>query len=201
MYRRGVLNLGLVLAIGAIAAYGVVAIVYMPLTQGSSSGDTTFAGDRFLRLETDPFGSGSLWVYCPTPPGDFAWMVSVRNDGPLPITLLGLGDGPVALGNGEDGPGIRDLAAYRVAEPLDTPLTSHGTRDPRKAPTLAPIDIAAGAEFEVWVRWWTGAVPWADGTGRVTRSIPLRYRILGIERSADVTMRDGVGFVAPCTKK
>jgi hypothetical protein len=203
MWHRGVINIALVLAIGVIAGYGLLAVVYLPLEQGSSSGpDTNVPGSRYLRTESDPFGSGSLYVYCGKPAGDFAWMVSLRNDGPVTITLLGLGDGPLALADQvlEDGFGIHDLAPYRAAEPTDTPLTSHDARDPRKAPALRPVEIAPGDEFEVWVRWSTGSTLLAEGSLLTSRSIPVRYRILGVERSAQVPLRDGVGVEAPCRK-
>lgn len=201
MWRRGVINTALVLAIAVIAGYGLLDTVYMPLEQGSSTGtDGGFPDSRYLRSETDPFGSGSLYLYCGKPPGDFAWMVSLRNNGPLPITVLGLGDGRLALADQRDKGefGIHDLAPYRAAEPTGTPLTSHDLRDPRKAPTLGPVDLASNDEFEVWVRYATGG-PSPEGT-LVTRSIPVRYRILGIERSAEVPLRDGVGVTTPCKK-
>jgi len=202
MWRRGVLNIALLVAIAFIAGYGFLDTIYMPLEQGSTSGDTSFASSRFLRLEADPFGSGSLYVYCGKPPGDFAWMVSLLNDAPVAITLLGLGDGPLALADQgvEEGYGIHDLAPYRAAEPADTPLTSHDAVDPAKAPTLGPVELASGDEFEVWVRFATGPGPWAEGSRVITRSIPVRYRILGIERSAGVPLRDGVGVTTPCKK-
>jgi hypothetical protein len=202
MFIRGVINIGLVLAFVGIAGYGFLDAVYMPLEQGSTSGsDDDFSDSRFLRTETDPFGSGTLYVYCAKPKGDFAWLISLRNTSPLPVTLLGLGEGPLVLADQGfvDGFGIRDLAPLRAAEPADTPLTSHDYLDPRKAPTLAPVTLASGDEFEVWVRYATGDQMAGEGT-ITTRSIPVRYRILVVERSAEVLLRDGVGITQPCKK-
>jgi hypothetical protein len=202
MFIRGLINTALVLAIAGMAGYGFLDAVYMPLEQGSSSGsDEAYPDSRFLRTETDPFGSGTLYVYCAKPKGDFAWLISLRNTGPLPITLLRLGSGPLVLAEQgiEDGFGIHDLALARSAEPADAPLASHGFVDPREAPTLGPITLASNDEVEVWVRYATGSRLAAEGTV-ATRSIPVRYRVLVVERSAEVPLRDGVGITQPCRK-
>lgn len=185
----------------AVLGAGVLATTYMPLIEGSTSGpDTGFGASRWLRTEPDPFGSGGLYLYCATPPGDFAWMTSLRNDGPLPLTIEGLGDGPLAP-TGPDagvGFGIRDLAVYRAAAPADLPPEARDARDPRTAPTIGPTPLDQGDEIEVWVRFSTGTAPHSAGSAEWTRSIPIRYTIAGITRSAEVPLRDGVGITNPC---
>jgi hypothetical protein len=146
MGRRIIIRLVIVLVIAVAGATGtVLETTYMPLTYGSMTGaDSVVPDSLFLRIQA-PTVSRDLatWLYCAKPNGRFAWAVSLRNDGPLPVTLLGAGDEPNVDLGGPDGYGFRliDLAALRSLMPTDTPLTSHEPSDPRAAPALSPTTI------------------------------------------------------------
>lgn len=199
MRRRTMVRFVAVLVIAAGGTAAVVATAYMPLTYGSITGpDSNTPDSLFLRTQA-PQASRDLatWLYCARPNGRFAWLVSLRNDGPLPVTLLGAGDDPSADLGGPDGYGFRlvGLGAYRSPTPTDTPLSSHQASDPRSVPALSPTAIAPGDEFEVWARFQIGGrVALDNGASMSMPELPIRYSVLGITRTARVPVSDAVGI-------
>src|SRR6267142_361508 len=88
--RRGGMRRILVIAIalaglGAPSAAGFGLLNYEPLVQGS----TSYGGDPHLLLATtqDDETTGFHFRYAPS--GSFTTAFSVRNDGPIAVTLLG----------------------------------------------------------------------------------------------------------------
>ncbi|MFN8622199.1 MAG: hypothetical protein U0869_15820 [Chloroflexota bacterium] len=126
-------------------------------------------------------------------PGEhFAVLVSLRNDAPVPITLLGTGPG---LRSGMGGFALDDLAPGRSPGPND-PET-----DPWTQPALSPTTLEPGAQVTVWARfkiskYCKGQVPWepvpdwpeGGSSGMSTESIPVSYQVLGITRSMFVPL-------------
>lgn len=181
--------LGLIVVL--IGGYVVLANAYMPLAEGNSVGP---GPTHFLRSEQDPFSGDALWLYCYQPDSAFAWYVTVANSGPLPVTVRGAGTGPVPVVQLHDGNtfALVDLASYRAH-------TYEPPSDPATAPALAPVVLAPGAQIELWARYRTGGHDLQTGARASTRSIPIRYSVMGIERTADVPLRDGVGVEGmPC---
>ncbi len=170
--------------VAVLVGVGLLTTTYMPIVQGSSVGAVNGpSGGRFLRQDSlEAQEGGARWVYCAIPNGHFAWYVSLRNDGPLPVTILGA-DEPVSPA---DANGFRlvDLAANDINADLAT------------APALAPTMIGPGEEIAVWARFEIGDLSGVteDGAGIFHDQIGLRYSILGISRSVDVMLRDEVGI-------
>jgi hypothetical protein len=193
----GVAFVALILTAGTV----FLTNVYMPLEEGSSVGpDQSVAGSLFERSIDDPFGSGSMWLYCGRPNGRFAWYITLRNTGPLPVTVLGGDSGPIPIPVMEQGNSfwLVDLAAGRLSTPTDTPIEMHGFTNPRTAPVLSPTVIAPGRELEVWARYAIGGLVVDNAGGRsYQRSLRVRYSILGIERIVDVPLHDGVAIESP----
>ena len=198
--RRQLVGGAVTLLVAALlVGYVFVANVYMPLTQGSSAGpDSLAAGSLFVRSVQDPFGRGTMWEYCGVANARFAWFVSLRNDGPFPVTVLGGDPGPAKdrAGDAWAGLALIELAAGRIPTPRDTPLMTHEISDPRTAPLLAPTTIAPDDELEVWARFDAGNAP-VEGL-EWTQSLWIRYAVLGIDRTAEVALRDGIGITDAC---
>ena len=187
--------------IALIAGIVVLGNVYMPITEGSGSGPDNTPSSRFARSDADPFGTGTMFVYCSAPDTTFAWFISLRNNGPLPLTVLAGEHGPYWIPQWAEGNGfwLVDLAGFRDPAPATTPIQSHGWTDPVTAPTLTPTTLNPGDEVEVWARFRTGRLSRGAGTFQWIRSIWVRYSVLGIERTAEVPLRDGVGLGGqPC---
>jgi hypothetical protein len=128
-------------------------------------------------------GDGVVWDYCFRPDATFAWHISLRNNGPLPTTLLGGAQNPKSSSS-QEAFALRDLATYRVSQ-------AGGPSDPANASVLPPTTLAPGGEVEVWARDTTGSMlpsPTAEWT------IWVRFSTLGIERTAEVPLRDGIGI-------
>lgn len=167
----------------------------MPLVAGSAVGpDASVPESLFLRFEDASVqDERGTWVYCGKPNGRFASYVTLRNDGPLPLTVLGAGE--PARPADANGFRLTDLAAYRLPMPADTPVLSHQAYDPWAAPVLAPTTLEPGAELEAWARFAIGDLAHVEaGAGVFHEGIGIRYSVLGIARSAEVTMRDDVGI-------
>jgi len=174
----------------------------MPLTEGSFSGPGT--SSAFVHAEDDPFGSGVMYVYCPGPGGRFAWDTSLRNTGPLPVTILGSDPGPIPVdvisktnSSWQDG-----LAAGRKATPANTLLATHDLVDAAHAALLTPskpITIQPRDEVDLWVWYRTGTSAIPSGGREIIRSLRVRFSVLGFERVAEIPMHDGVGIEgSPC---
>lgn len=191
-----------VLVIVLAAGYLFLANAYMPLAEGSGSGsDTGIPGSLYARSVDDPFGSGTQFVYCSKPSSRIDWNVALINNGPLPVTILGGDPGPgrVTSDTNVNGFSLVDLAIYRQALPADTPPYSHDRTDPRKAPAMSATTIASGDELEVWARFQTGSLQLQDGASMSLRSVWVRYSVLGVVRTAEVPLRDGVAVEGGCT--
>lgn len=199
------LGLGLVVAVVLILGIGslVLANVYMPLTEGSASGpDSAWPGGLYARNEQDPFGTGTMYVYCSVPNARFAVLLSIRNDGPLPVTILGSTPSDLTANEAAGGNQfwLTDLASARVATPTDTPALSHEATDPRTTATMAPTVIAPGDELELWARFRTGGIAMPRGSASWGRSLGVRYSVLGIERTVEVSLRDGFRVEGGCVR-
>lgn len=169
--------------------------VYMPLTEGSFVGpDIDTPGSLFVADVSNPMDQGALWTWCFTPGRTFAWHVSLRNEGPLPVTILGSGSGS---------PSVfvqTDFAVAREVLPDTTPTDTHEIiENSATAPVLPPTTLAPNDELELWARFRMGDEPEGSDTTAWKQSLSVRYSVLGLERMVDVPFRDGVGIDgAPC---
>jgi len=182
------------LVVTLVGGYAMLAAVYMPLAEGNAAGpDSGVPGSLYAETEVDPFGTGALFLYCRQPGARFAWYVTLLNDGPLPVTILSGAPGAFAASPDSGNFWLADLARYR-ANPSDERV------DPRTAATLPPTVLDPGAQLEVWARYEIGGRPQPAAGDLWTRSIAIRYSVLGVERTADVPFRNAVGIrSSPCT--
>lgn len=195
-WRKIAVVLATALVVGYAATGLFVTTLYLPLTEGSSVGsDQETPGSLFVTSISSPMESGSLWTWCFTPGANFAWFASLRNTGPLPVTIFGAG-----LPAHPDGFDQVDFAQARVATPADTPTYTHAMiSNAATAPVLQPTTLAPGDELEVWARFKMGDGPEGQGVTVWKQSLSVHYSVLGFERTADVPFRDGVGIDgAPC---
>jgi hypothetical protein len=162
--------------------------VYQPLTEGSWAGaDAIAPGSLFVRVDSDPFGDGAMWVYCYQPRGHFAWGTAIRNNGPLPVTILGGDPGPL---RGVDMSGSN---SFRLVDFALAPNQPPGTTNPQQLPSMAPVALASGDEVSIWARFEDGGLAAQSGATASMRWLWIRYSALGVERTAEVALRDGVG--------
>jgi hypothetical protein len=140
-------------------------------------------------------------VFCSKPSSRIDWNVALINNGPLPVTILGGDPGPgrVTSDTNVNGFSLVDLAIYRQALPADTPPFSHYRTDPLTAPAMSATTIASGDQLEVWARFETGSLQLQDGASMLVRTIWVRYSVLGVVRTAEVPLRDGIAVEGGCT--
>jgi hypothetical protein len=183
------------LVVGLVAlavALGYGAINYQPLGPGSSAGGT----DPYLVSSVmSPFGDGVMFTFCHDP-GKLGHVVETfRNDGPVPITLIGSASGP------EEAIQLIGLASLRARNP-DGSIDGSTWLDAATASALQPTVIDPGAELEVWLAFRLPSVPMSAGSTMSTRSLPIKFSVFGFERSVQVEMRDGFAFSGdPCPAK
>jgi hypothetical protein len=201
-----VVAITVVLTLGILAAV-LIRVVWraidMPLSQGSSSGPGESA--VFLRSEDDPYGSGTMYVYCPGANGRFPWATSIRNTGTEPVTILGSDPGPIPVDviSKTNGAWQDALAAGQRVTPSNTLMQTHDLGDAAHAAPITPsnpITIGPRDEIELWVWYRTGSAPPLEGGRQIFRSLWIRFSVLAQEREAEIPTRDGVGVQGgPCT--
>jgi hypothetical protein len=182
--------------------YLFLANAYMPIAEGGGSGpDSGVPGSLFARSVADPFSAGTQFVYCSEPSSRIDWFMTLMNNGPLPVTILGGDPGPgrVTTDTNVNGFSLVDLARYRQALPADTPAYSHDRTDPRTAPAMPPTTLASEDQLEVWARFQTGTLQLQSDSTMSVRSVWVRYSVLGVVRTAEVPLRDGVAVAGGCT--
>ncbi len=185
------------IAIGVVVVFVAVVVaialtletVYMPLVEGSSVGpDSSTPNSLFVQSISSPMDPGALFTYCFKPGAAYAWLISLANPGPLPVTILGSGQaGPAGF--------FIPVDFALVDGPSGSPLT-----DAQAAPVLPPTILDPGAEINLWARYRMGDGPIGAGGITWTQNVAVRYSVLGLERTATVVFRDGLGIVGPpCT--
>jgi hypothetical protein len=175
-----VLVLFLVVVLGGLA---FVNLMPDPLGPGSVSGT-----DPVGLLETFEDVDGvEVQRYRYEPGASFLTLASVRNDGPLAITLVGLVE-PQA-----------DIAETAVMWPEALLLLPDGagTVGPEESVPFAPVTLEPGRERAVWIQWRVGdrcvagqAPPYQADTGvGLGPLLPFRWSLLGIPRTSEVDLR------------
>lgn len=185
--RRRRIGVAFALLVGiVVAAGGIVAVDATTPMAGSA-----FAPDPVGLLATeaeDPASSEEprpIYVYRYAPGATFLTMTSIRNDGPLALTLLGPEPPP---------PDIETTTL-----PWADRLLLSSWPDvvgPDEALPVDSIVIDAGQEVGVWIVWRVGArcplgepPPLMAGSGYEWDSLDLRWSVLGIPRSAPLELR------------
>jgi hypothetical protein len=179
--RSAAVVLAIVLAI-VLAVTGYVAVTFDPLRTGSVSG-TDPSG---LLATIEDHDGGVLHLYKYAPGVSFLTLASIRNDGPIAITLLGLEAAPA---NAPDNALIWPDTLLLLPD-------GPGTVGPDESVPFAAVAIEPGRDRAVWIRWRVGTscVPGQDppyppesGVGLGPR-IPFRWSILWVQRTSEIDL-------------
>ncbi|MBX6750571.1 MAG: hypothetical protein IRY85_13035 [Micromonosporaceae bacterium] len=112
--------------------------------------------------------------------------ISVRNPGPLPITLDGVSIETLDLA-------VEDVSVIANA------ASNRNCCLPQHAEPFRAVEIKAGDEAMVWLTLrQTGASPYAPCSGFTVQTVEVTYRVLGMPRSQLIALRTGLSFAAPC---
>jgi hypothetical protein len=186
---RWVLTLPL-LALAAIV--GAMAFLYQPLALGSISGL-----DEHLLIDTRtpaPGTDGDLPIheYRFHASTSYHTLFSVRNLGPLPVTILGIDSHEVPTMIPFVGP-----VELRLGSPKNDP---GGTVGWSSAAPLLHATVASGSDLALWIRWEIGPCdadhtqPYLADSGIALDSIPLQWSVLGIPRTTRIALPYVVAF-------
>lgn len=190
--RRVLVVLVVIVALLAIAA-GAWAATTEPLSFGSAGGP---GPGPLLTNEPNPDDEHmAAYTFLEQPGATFAVMVSLRNDGPLPVTILGTGDPKnQRLRNGF---WREDL----VLIPPDASIDD--LKALVDAPALTALELQPGTEANLWARYRVsskcddGIVPRAAGSTISTDHLQLEWQMLGVTRHSSMPMRIRVGTTNP----
>ncbi len=185
------------LVVAALAStYLYFANVYMPL-QVTGDGPDSASGSLFVRTANGEFAQPRTLVYCSTANGRFAAAFFIINTGSFPVTILGADPGPagpITDHTNTNGFALVDLAGYRAA-PQDN---SSAPTDPRNVSALAPTTLQPRDELDVWARFQMGSMPLQPSTSIQVQTIWIRYSTFGIQRTAELPLRDEIAVTGDC---
>ena len=181
-----------VVLIDLVALVGVVAFVYQPLVPGSVAGY-----DDHLLIEAHPVSpetgySTPQYRYRFHANTSYYTVFSLRNQGPIALTVLGIDPGGI-------------LAMIPSIEPVE--LRYGSSRDDpfgvvawKSAAPFAQAVVEPNAELTLWIRWRIGPCepsglrPYMANSGVARDSIPLRWSILGLPHYTTVDLGYTVAF-------
>jgi len=170
-WPRRLLTVIVTLLCSVVVAAAVWVMNVEPLARGSVG---YAIDDRSLRVterNVDALGaSGTIQTLAMQRGMSFTYRFSLTNDGPVPITILGIG-----LDDGDDPIAIRLAAAKPDLRLGAGPMDGFGP--------FEPFAIASGDEAGLEVRVHVGGdACYAPGSSAVIWQLPVTYRILGITR-------------------
>lgn len=176
----------LVLVGVVLAAAGVVVV-----TDTAPQAGSTFGPDAVGLIATEegePTEAGEprpVYVYRYEPGVTFLTMTSIRNDGPIALTLLGLVPPPAD---------IESTALPWADRLLLSPWPD--VVGPEDATPLDTAVIDAGQEVAVWIVWRVGThcpageqPPLEAGSGYVLDAVDVRWSVMGIPQSGRIDLR------------
>jgi hypothetical protein len=190
--HRGWLVAAVVFVAVALILVGTVAfaITLDPLRPGSVSGP-----DPVGLLTTTEDDTGVLHMYRYAPGVSFLTLASVRNEGPIAITFLGLVEPRADIAD----------SALMWPEALLLLPDDPGMVSPEESLPFAPVAIESGHERAVWIRWRVGDAcvpgqvppyPPESGLG-LGPLLPFRWSVFGIPRTSEVDLRYAVEAFNP----
>lgn len=119
-------------------------------------------------------------------------LASVRNDGPVPLTVVGVGDPP---------PDAERTSLVWAERLVDSAWPEVVPPDPSLP--FSPTVLEAGGQDAFWVVWRTGSAcrdgqaPVGPGSGIVVNDLPLRWTILGIPRGGVLALEYDLELLRP----
>lgn len=176
--------------IGTAAVVGLVALITVPTVLGTRP-DIGRIDRPWAVWPSDAIvqrGGGGLFEFVTLPigPGDpFALAFQVHNPGALPVTLLGL-DGQLDADASVHPASLVSLGW--LPAPAAVPGNIVLSARPESAVVAWPITLPPGGRLVLVVlgRGGTCAEPGGTGGSLPITSIPLTYRVVGVERTTDV---------------
>lgn len=187
MVRVRRLAIIVVLLLGAVFAMAGIAVVAgMAPKAGASFGPD--AVGLITTEESDPTEGDeprTVYVYRYAPGATFLTMTSIRNDGPIALTLLGPAPPPA---------GVESTAMVWAERLLVSPWPD--VVEPDDATPLDDAVIEAGQEIAVWIVWRVGSLcptgeppPLEGGSGYVFDGLGLQWSVMGIPRNDSIELR------------
>jgi hypothetical protein len=175
-----------------VAIAGTVAFVYEPLAVGSVSG----RDDRLLintrPISTDGDDDSVVYTYQFHAGTSYYTLFSVRNEGPLAITINGIDPNAVMPMSPTVGP-----ADLRFGSSREDPF---GMVAWDAARPFARTVVEPATDLALWIRWEIGpcsvgeTMPYMVNSGIVRSSIPLSWSVLSLPRTTDVDLGYTVAF-------
>lgn len=175
-----------------VAAAGIVAVAVTAPKAGSTFGPYTVGliateaedpEDPEVGAEDRP-----IYVYRYAPGATFLTMTSIRNVGPIALTLLGPEPPPADI----------ETTSLTWADRLLI-FSWPDVVGPDDALPVDSVVIDAGQEIGAWIVWRVGGLcppgerpPVMDGSGYGFDSLDLRWSVLGIPRSEPLELRYSV---------
>lgn len=178
----------------AVLAVAFLAVAYQPLGPGTVSAADT----RLMMPPEAPAAANiqpAIFRYRLHADTSYETLVSVRNDGPFPITLTGI-DPNAAAGN------------TPLVRPVELRLLPHDHAtlgNWSEAQPWQDTTIESGQQISLWVRWEAPACPPRDvllaaNASASVSSLPLRWSVAGIPRRSALDLGYAVRFeVTPQT--
>jgi hypothetical protein len=177
--------------VGALLAGMWWVLVYQPmLTSDGGFGAGRKVGLGYDATTVDNVSGTEFRVSPPVPGDEIGLAFPLHNDGPLGITIVG-------IGNPFNPEGV-------VGAPIDWTSPGEATRTAdltgRETP-LAPFALSGGGYTQVRLAFdvhdcATGS--WAPGSGTTVDTVPITYRVLGLTRTVSVPLGYALTIDTPC---
>ncbi len=171
-------------AIGVALVVGGAAALFLcqPLSTESVAGS-----DEVERLGVRDEDDETIYEYRYAPGGEYFTMFTIRNDGPLRITVNGPDREDItAMGESEHATIWADELLIARVDPQDF------FSEPRGAQSASGASIAPSAET-VWIHWRIGSwcppgqpASYNPGSGISTDQVGVSWSVLGLPRTSDV---------------
>jgi hypothetical protein len=185
--------LAAVFAVAVVAGGAFFVFWYEPLVLGSIGGR-----DDHLLIRTRSMGGQDgdempIYEYQFHAGTSYYTGFSVRNDGPIPVTVLGIATQRIIPME----PSI-EPAELLVSRRPDDPNTTYGYED--STPLAEGVVVQPGFDLGLWIRWEIGPcaakdpVPYEANSGVSRDLIPLRWSMLGVPRTSDINLGYVVSF-------
>jgi hypothetical protein len=169
----------------AVAGLGLLGawLRYAPLAGGTIRGS-----DAAAVLTTIEDDTGTTLVYRYAPGAELSTLASLRNDAPLPVTILGLEPPEIDV----------PLESLALLWPERLSLAGDGMGSVEIAASdavaITTVELAPGAVQAFWITWRVGSlcpidgpVPYGPGEAAIAGpTVAVRWSLLGMRRTSSV---------------
>jgi len=184
-------NVAVLLLLLVAGIGGGLALTYQPLVAGSVRGADQHLLIGTRSAEADDGSTVSIYEYRFHAYTSYYTLVSLRNQGPLAVMVLGIDIGAVLPPNASIRP-----AELLNASSADDPSSEVPVASARR---LEAAVVEPNAELLVWIRWEIGAcdpagTPPGPNIGWAHSSIPVRWSVMGVPRTSEIELGYTVSF-------